>query len=76
MSSELYWFRRKRFGLGWGLPCSWQGWVFFIIWLAAVAFAILHFMPQSPLMFTAALSLLTVILVAVCYIKGEPLSGD
>jgi hypothetical protein len=23
------WFPAKRYGWGWGLPCCWQGWVFF-----------------------------------------------
>jgi hypothetical protein len=73
MSSAVYWFRRKRFGWGWGLPCSWQGWTFFIAWLAVLIFTIVYFMPQRPFAFTMALTALTVILVAVCNVKGEPL---
>ena len=73
MDNTVYWFRRKRSGLGWGPPCSWQGWAFFIPWFAAVVWNTLHFMPQQPVAFTIGLALLTVILLAVCAIKGEPL---
>lgn len=76
MSTEKhYWFRAKRFGSGWGLPCSWQGWTFFVIWLALLAIAAVELMPARPLMFTFALAGMALILVAACYIKGEPLSG-
>jgi hypothetical protein len=69
---KRYWFRAKRYDWGWGLPCSWQGWAFFIPWLAALILVTAHFMPQRPLPFTAALALLTLILTVVCYLKGEP----
>jgi hypothetical protein len=72
MANDVYWFRRKRFGWGWGLPSSWQGWAFFIPWLAVLIFVSLHFMPQRPFAFTLALGALTAILVAVCVVKGEP----
>ncbi|HEY6621567.1 MAG TPA: hypothetical protein VIY68_18635 [Steroidobacteraceae bacterium] len=69
-----YWFRAKRSGLGWGLPCSWQGWAFFLIWLCVLVICALKLIHSRPLMFALALTILTLILVAVCYIKGEPLS--
>ena len=31
-----YWFPAKRYGWGWGLPQTWQGWVAFVVWLAAL----------------------------------------
>jgi CHASE2 domain-containing sensor protein len=70
-----YWFRAKRYGWGWGLPCSWQGWAFFIPWLVALGVAARRLMPQHPFQFTIALALLTLLLVLVCYLKGEPLSA-
>ena len=77
MSTETrYWFRRKRSGYGWGLPCSWQGRVFFLIWLAALLTAAVKLIPGQPFVFTMALTVLMLILIAVCYIKGEPLAGD
>jgi hypothetical protein len=72
MSNEVYWFRRKRFGWGWGLPSSRQGWAFFIPWLAVLVFVSFHFMPGRPFAFTMAVGALTAILVAVCAVKGEP----
>jgi hypothetical protein len=69
-----YWFRAKRFGLGWGLPCSWQGWTFFLIWLCVLVVCAVKLMPSRPLMFALALAIMTLVLVAACYIKGEPLS--
>jgi hypothetical protein len=71
-----YWFRLKRYGRGWGLPCSWQGWIFFIAWLVALAIAVLELMPQRPFAFTLVLAVLALLYVAVCYIKGEPLTGS
>jgi hypothetical protein len=76
MSKENhYWFRAKRYGLGWGLPCSWQGWTFFLIWLAVLVIAATELMPGQPLIFTLTLAGMALILVVACYIKGEPLSG-
>jgi len=72
MSDKVYWFRRKRFGWGWGLPCSWQGWAFFIPWLLVLVGCIVHFTPQRPLPFTMALAVMTAILIGVCVLKGEP----
>jgi len=69
---KQYWFKAKRYGWGWGLPSSWQGWAFFIPWLLIVAGATLKLMPQRPLAFAAMLLAMTLLLVGVCVIKGEP----
>jgi hypothetical protein len=76
MSTEnRYWFRAKRYGWGWGLPCSWQGWVFFVAWLAVLTLATARLIPRRPFVFTLALTAMTALLVMICYIKGEPLSS-
>ena len=76
MSPEKkYWFRAKRYGWGWGLPCSWQGWTFFLAWLAVILVAATYLMPRRPFLFAMVLAIMTLILVVICYIKGEPLSG-
>ena len=72
---EPYWFRAKRSGFGWGLPCTWQGWVFFLVWLAALTLLAIELMPRHRFLFALALAGMTLIFAAVCYIKGEPLSG-
>jgi hypothetical protein len=35
-NNPRYWFRAKRYGLGWGLPLAWQGWVFLLAWIVTV----------------------------------------
>ena len=72
---KRYWFRAKRSGLGWGMPCSWQGWVFFLTWLAVLVVAARSLIHGHPFLFTMILAAMTVILVLACYIKGEPLSA-
>ncbi len=74
-TDRRYWFRAKRYGLGWGLPCSWQGWLFFLGWLAVLMTVTLGLMPKRPFLFALVLGLMTLIFVLVCYIKGEPLSS-
>jgi len=83
MSGRL-WFRARRYGWGWQ-PATWQGWlvlaiylVGFFVWLGHYIFAAtqsghpatigLHFVPLADLL---PLLVLTVALVAVCWIKGE-----
>lgn len=75
ITEKRYWFRAKQSGLGWGLPCSWQGWVFFLAWLAVLMTVAVSLMPRRPLLFALVLGAMTLIFVLVCYIKGEPLSG-
>jgi hypothetical protein len=66
-ADNRYWFRAKRYGLGWGLPCSWQGWAFFVVWLGALLLAAVNLMPRRPLLFTLILAFMTLLLVLVCY---------
>jgi hypothetical protein len=68
-----YWFPAKRYGWGWGLPATWQGWVFLIIWLIVIA-AGARFLPphQRPLRFALFVVAMVAVMTAVCYAKGEP----
>ena len=71
--SNDYWFPVKRYGWGWGLPSRWQGWVVIAIYAVLLAAGIVvlrpHAQPVSFVLYTLALSLL---LVLVCWWKGEP----
>jgi hypothetical protein len=67
-----YWFRAKRYGWGWGLPSSPAGWVFFLSWLATFIAGTILLRRYHPLAPIALLSVMTAILVRVCYLKGEP----
>lgn len=72
-TASRYWFPAKRYGWGWGMPCSWQGWLVFIAFFALVIAGIFVFPPARSvsrfLLYTLGL---TAALVAVCWLKGEP----
>ena len=69
----VYWFKAKRSGYGWGLPGSWQGWVFFVPWVLLCVLTVWELAVRRNAIYTGALALETVVLVLVCYWKGEPL---
>jgi hypothetical protein len=66
-----YWFPAKRYGWGWGLPLTWQGWVVLIAWTLVLVVAA----PgpnKHPALFGLFLVVMLAVLVAICYAKGEP----
>ncbi|WEN14451.1 hypothetical protein PY254_14605 [Rhodanobacter sp. AS-Z3] len=68
-----YWFPAKRYGWGWGLPTRWQGWVCFAIYAGGISLVMHFFRPvREPGLFTLGIVLLTLGLIAVCWLKGEP----
>ena len=70
--NSRYWFRAKRYGLGWGLPLTWQGWAVFVSWILFFLLGFRFLTPDGrPLRwgFTAAMIIL---LLVICYWKGEP----
>ena len=68
-----YWFRAKRYGWGWGLPLVWQGWVVLAIFALLMVAGVVVVLPSyGQLFFGGYVALLCVLLVAVCWIKGEP----
>ena len=71
MKSEVsnYWFPAKRYGWGWGLPSRWQGWAVLVVYLGLVLIATFR-LPQPQYMISVAV--LTALLIAVCWLKGEP----
>lgn len=72
-SAPRYWFRAKRYGWGWGLPLTWEGWLVLAAFLIAAPLAALVFSPDTqPFAFGATILLLCAGLVVVCYLKGEP----
>ena len=68
-----YWFPAKRYGWGWGPPTRWQGWVvmlaFFVLIFAAAAFVLPR---RGPVAFLLCTVVLLAILLAICWLKGEP----
>lgn len=72
--SATYWFPAKRFGWGWGLPTTWQGWAVLIAFLTLEGLAAAVWFPpdRQPTEFTLVTLVLTVVFIAVCWRKGEP----
>ncbi len=70
---QKYWFPAKRYGWGWGPPVAWQGWVVIgVFYFLVMAGAVVLLPQRSPVVFVAYCLFLCVLLVAVCWLKGEP----
>ena len=70
---ERYWFPAKRFGWGWGLPLTWQGWLVLGGYAAMMAFFVNTYPPEEyPFEFAAGVSAASIVLLIICYKKGEP----
>ncbi len=67
---KRYWFRAKRYGWGWGLPATWEGWVFLLIWMPVTVLTSLWLADGAAAFIFLVLML--AVLFAVCLIKGEP----
>lgn len=68
-----FWFPAKRYGWGWGFPVRWQGWVVFASYAALIYLGLdFFFEPRRDRVALAAYVLvLSVLLVAICWLKGE-----
>jgi hypothetical protein len=68
-----YWFAAKRYGWGWGLPLTWEGWAVYALWFAAFLIVIpfLGFRVHR-LEHVAVVVGMVAILIGICYWKGEP----
>lgn len=68
-----YWFPAKRYGWGWGFPMRWQGWATLIAYFLLLGVVAVIFQPhRHPLTFASLVALLSLALLAVCWLKGEP----
>ena len=68
-----YWFPAKRYGWGWGPPQRWQGWVVLAAYVAFVTLvAVLWPPPRHMLGFGTGVAAATLVLLVVCWFKGEP----
>jgi hypothetical protein len=67
-----FWFGVKRYGLGWGFPVRWQGWVVLAAYFALLFGGIYYFKGQrNPPALIGYLLLLTLALIAIIAITGE-----
>ena len=73
MSEPEYWFPAKRYGWGWGLPVSWQGWVVLALFVILLLAGAVSFPPSSMTgAFVVYVLILSALLTGVCWLTGEP----
>lgn len=79
MADRKLWFGAKRYGWGWGMPCTWQGWVTLLVGVVALVVAAWIILPHQdePLsigrwaVFTGFLILDVLIMIILSYRHGE-----
>lgn len=73
MSAQRYWFAAKRYGWGWGLPLTWQGWCVYLGFALSLVAGFFLFPPGQALPeFLLWILVINAVLFGICYIKGEP----
>ena len=66
------WFPAKRYGWGWGLPCTWQGWVVTAAYLVLLLIGVLAIDGErQPALFMGWMTGWSAAFIAVCWVKGE-----
>lgn len=70
---KRYWFPAKKYGWGWGLPLTWQGWAVLIAFMLLLLGGTIVISPAvSPVKHLLYVTVLSAALVGICYAKGEP----
>jgi hypothetical protein len=68
-----YWFPAKRYGWGWGLPGTWEGWLVLAAFVVLIGAGVWLFPPAvMPGFFFTCVLVLSVLLAGVCWLTGEP----
>ncbi len=71
-----YWFARKRYGWGWGLPLRWEGWAVLAAYAIGMTLLGIFVSPaKSMIWFLYGVFVLTGALIWICAAKGEPPGG-
>ena len=71
---DQYWFPARRFGLGWGFPTRWQGWLVFAAYFGLFVLGVVFLRGRAdPAKFIEFASVITLAMLLVCWKKGEPL---
>ncbi len=77
VQTKKLWFKRKRYGWGW-TPVSWEGWTVLFCYIVLLISdfrtidAVQHSGSDTLINFAPRFIILTVILIAICYWRGEP----
>ena len=69
-TGKTIWFPAKKYGWGWGLPNCWQGWLVVAAYLALLCAGAILISKQIEI-FLAYTTVLSIILMVICYLKGE-----
>jgi len=68
-----YWFPAKRYGWGWGLPSTWQGWIVLVGYLFLMITGITIISPKfNAIKYVIYTAFLTAIFIIICWRYGEP----
>lgn len=71
-TKPAYWFPAKTYGWGWGIPCTWQGWVVLLGYILGITLIAIVWNPVGyPALYYTSVILLTVLLIVICWLKGE-----
>ena len=72
-SPPRYWFPAKKYGWGWSAPRIWEGWTVLAVYVCLLLAGAFAFPPARDVAaFLAMVAALTLVLLAVCWLKGEP----
>lgn len=68
-----YWFPAKRYGWGWGLPSTWQGWLVLVGYIGMQCVMPMLISPAESLTgYLVFVFTITAMLLVICWWKGEP----
>jgi hypothetical protein len=65
------WFPAKRYGWGWGLPVTWQGWAVMAVYTGVLIGLGWRLMPAQPASFALGIGIATALFSFVCWWRGE-----
>ena len=70
-NDKQIWFPAKKYGWGWGLPCSWQGWVVLMAYpVLLIAGLLLIGLQHYGLAIAYGVALASALFI-ICLLKGE-----
>jgi hypothetical protein len=71
------WFPAKKYGVGWGLPVAWQGWIVLLLYilLIMIGMKLLTISPMGVPFFIMYVLFLSGLLVFICWKKGEKIDA-
>lgn len=72
MAKKELWFRRKIYGLGW-FPITWQGWAVVLGFAGIITINAFLLGKSNEFLLIIETFILAMILIFICYKKGEKL---